>query len=166
MDWAAYLKYLQAVLKEFDTTAALPDELLIQYLWDSLNPSIRAQLDKCNRNITDWQEVIEQAIDAEAKINCQALSPIRRVILTISIVIGQQKESLRTRRTPRFKKPLTPLLLIKIVLVMARLASQAKPWVGVGKKALISGEAKMANLLTLGHWYQCYYYQERPKVGW
>lgn len=38
---------------------------------DGLKSSIQAQLNKSNQDITDWQEVIEQAINVKAKINYQ-----------------------------------------------------------------------------------------------
>lgn len=69
IDLAAQLEYLQAVLEEFDTTAISLNKLLTWYFQDGLKASIRAQLDKRDWNIADWQETIEWAIDAKAKIN-------------------------------------------------------------------------------------------------
>lgn len=77
MDWAAHLENLQAVLKEFDTVAAPNEDLLIRYFRDGLRPSIRAQLDERDRDLDNWQEVIERAIDAEAKAGRQAPSLAR-----------------------------------------------------------------------------------------
>lgn len=74
MDWSVYLEHLQAVLKEFDVAAAPADDLLIRYFRDGLRPSIRAQMDERDRDLADWQEVIERAVDAEAKAACQAPS--------------------------------------------------------------------------------------------
>lgn len=72
-------------------------------------------------------------------------------MLAIPMAIGQQKESLRIRRTLRLKKPLIFLLLIKIVVMVARIASQinqVKLLVGPDKKALIQEKARKGNLET------------------
>lgn len=74
MYWVTYLEYLQTVLKEFNTAATSPDELLIYYFRDDLRSSIQAQLEKWDQNIADWQEAKEHAIVAEAKINFQTPS--------------------------------------------------------------------------------------------
>ncbi len=42
LDWAAHLKYLQAVIKEFDPTSASNKTTLIHYFQEGLRPSIRA----------------------------------------------------------------------------------------------------------------------------
>lgn len=36
MDWVTHLEHFQVILKKFDIIVTLPDELLIQYFWDSL----------------------------------------------------------------------------------------------------------------------------------
>lgn len=72
MDWAAHLEYLKAVLKEFDPVAAPNEDLLIRYFRDGLRPSIRAQLDEWDRDLDNWQEVIERCINAKAKAGRQA----------------------------------------------------------------------------------------------
>ncbi len=71
MDWAAYLEYLQAVLKEFDPTGAPNKTTLIRYFREGLRPSIRAQLDHWRRDLDAWEEVVEKAGDVEAKANLQ-----------------------------------------------------------------------------------------------
>ncbi len=45
LDWAAYLEYLQAMLKKFDPTGAPNETTLIHYFREGLCLSIRAQLD-------------------------------------------------------------------------------------------------------------------------
>ena len=42
LDWATYFRYLQAVLREFNSIAASNDDNLIQYFRKGLRPSIRA----------------------------------------------------------------------------------------------------------------------------
>ena len=50
-DWAAYLEHLQAVLREFDPTATLNEEIMIRYFREGLKPSIWAQLDARGREL-------------------------------------------------------------------------------------------------------------------
>ena len=46
MDWAAHLEHLQTMLRKFNSTAALNEEVLICYFCDGLRPSIQAQTDE------------------------------------------------------------------------------------------------------------------------
>lgn len=46
MDWTTYLKYLEAILKEFDIATAILYKLFIQYFYNDLRLSIWVQLDK------------------------------------------------------------------------------------------------------------------------
>ncbi len=71
LDWAAQLKHLQAMLKEFDPTGAPNETTLICYFREGLRPSIRAQLDHQRRDLDGWEEVVEKAGDVEAKANLQ-----------------------------------------------------------------------------------------------
>lgn len=59
MDQTAYFKYLQAVFKKFDATATINKDFLINYFWDKLKPSICAQLDKQDRDLEKWQDIIK-----------------------------------------------------------------------------------------------------------
>lgn len=68
-----HLKYLQSVLKKFDAVIAHLNNFPIQYLQNGLKLSIYAQLDKKNRDLDNWQEVIERAINTKAQIACQVL---------------------------------------------------------------------------------------------
>ena len=43
MDWAAHLKQLQTVLREFDADAVILESVLIRLFRDGLRPSIRAK---------------------------------------------------------------------------------------------------------------------------
>ena len=78
-DWAAHLEHLQAVLKEFDPIAAPDEEVLIRYFRDGLRPSIQAQMDNRNRELDSWDEVLEKAIEAEAKASLQPASSVREM---------------------------------------------------------------------------------------
>lgn len=72
MDWLAYIKYLQSILKKFHNITTPMDDLLIWYFWDGMRLSICAQWDKREYNLDNWQVVIKQAIYAKAKAAWQA----------------------------------------------------------------------------------------------
>lgn len=74
MDWATHLKHLQVVLKEFNAIVAPSKDLLIGYFRDGLKLSIYAQLDKKNRDLENWQDLIKQTIDTKAKVGWQPFS--------------------------------------------------------------------------------------------
>ena len=73
------MEHLQAVLREFDSVAAPNDDSLIQYFKESLRPSIRAQLDARGQELDSWDEVVEKAVDAEAKASLQLYSRTRKI---------------------------------------------------------------------------------------
>ncbi len=79
LDWAAHLKHLQVVLKEFNPTGAPNKTTLIDYFREGLRPSIRAQLDHQGRDLDAWEEVVEKAGDAKAKANLQPPFYIRKI---------------------------------------------------------------------------------------
>ncbi len=79
LDWPAYLKHLQAVLKKFDPFAITNKEILICYLWEGLHSSIWAQLDNQGRNLDGWDKVVEKAVSVEAKANLQPPSGTREI---------------------------------------------------------------------------------------
>lgn len=67
MDWLAYIEHLQPIIQEFDNAAALTNDVLIRYFQDGMRPSIRAQMDKRNQELNNWQAGVERAVDGEAK---------------------------------------------------------------------------------------------------
>lgn len=67
MNWAIYFKNWQAVLKEFDVVAVFNKDLLIWYFWYELKFSICIHLYNQDRDLKNWQEIIEKAIDTKAK---------------------------------------------------------------------------------------------------
>ena len=79
MDWAAQLEHLQTVLREFDSTAAPNEEVLICYFYNSLKSSIQAQKDERGRDLDTWEEAIKKTIDVEAKAACQPQSLMREI---------------------------------------------------------------------------------------
>ncbi len=71
LDWAAYLKHPQSVLKKLDPTGAPNKTTLIRYFQERLHPFIWAQLDHRGRDLDGWKEVVEKIGDVEAKANLQ-----------------------------------------------------------------------------------------------
>lgn len=54
MNQSVYMKYLQFILKKFDSVATSMDNLLIWYFQDGLTPSISIQLDKRDHDLDNW----------------------------------------------------------------------------------------------------------------
>ena len=73
------MEHLQAILKEFDPVAAPNKETLIRYFWDGLCLSIWAQVDNREQDLNAWKEVVEKAVNAEAKAGLQPHSMIREI---------------------------------------------------------------------------------------
>ena len=76
LNWAAYLKHLQAVLRKFDPNATLNEEIMIRHFWEGLKPSVWAQLDTRGRNQDSWEEAVEKTVNAKAKTLLQSSSSI------------------------------------------------------------------------------------------
>ena len=68
-DGVAYLNHFQAILKEFNPTYAPNKTTFIHYLRDGLYPSIWALFNYQRQDLDMWDEVVEKAGDAKAKIN-------------------------------------------------------------------------------------------------
>lgn len=78
-DWASHLEHPQAILVEFNADGA-PDELyLICFFREGLQPSIKAQMEQRGRELDSWDQLVEKAIDAEAKAVLQPPSGIREM---------------------------------------------------------------------------------------
>lgn len=74
IDWLAYLEHLQVVSKEFNVIMTFIDNLFIWYFWDILKLLIYSQIDEKDKDLADWQEVIELTIYFKAKTTCQIAS--------------------------------------------------------------------------------------------
>ena len=59
--------------------AAPHDDSLIRYLREGLRPSIRAQLDARGQDLDSWDEVVEKAVNVEAKASLQLPSKTREM---------------------------------------------------------------------------------------
>ncbi len=79
MDWAAHLKHLQVVLKEFNRISASNETTLICYFREGLRPSIQAQLDHRKQDLDAWEEMVEKIGNAKAKVNLQPPFYIREI---------------------------------------------------------------------------------------
>ena len=66
-DWAAHLEYLQSTLIEFDSECAPEEGTIIRYFREDLRPSVRVQMEQRGRELDSFKELVEKAIDAEAK---------------------------------------------------------------------------------------------------
>ena len=73
------MKHLQVVLKVFDSIAAPNEETLIHYFQDGFRPFIEAQVENRRQDLNAWKEVIEKAVNTEAKISLQTHSMIREI---------------------------------------------------------------------------------------
>lgn len=55
---------------------ALNEDLLIWYFWDYLRLYICVQINEYNKNLENWQEMFEKAINTKAKVDRQSYSLI------------------------------------------------------------------------------------------
>ena len=76
-DWASHLKHLQFIFIEFDADGAPEESTLICLFREELKPSIQAQMEQRGRENDNWEELIEKAIDAKAKVGLQPSSYVR-----------------------------------------------------------------------------------------
>ena len=66
-DWAAHLEYLQSILIEFDSECAPEEGTMIRYFREGLRPSVRVEMEQRGRELDSFEELVEKAVDAEAK---------------------------------------------------------------------------------------------------
>lgn len=78
-DWASHLEHLQAILLEFDADGAPEESELIRFFREGLKPSVKAQMEQCSRELDSWDELVEKAIDAEAKASLQPAPILRKM---------------------------------------------------------------------------------------
>lgn len=76
LNCAAHLEYLQAVFREFDSAINPNKKTMIQYFWKSL----RLGLVGCLKpGIRLWEEVVEKAVNIEAKVLLQSPFSTRKI---------------------------------------------------------------------------------------
>ncbi len=73
-DWAAHLKHLQSILREFHTECAQSESLLGRYFYEGLRPSIKLWIDEESQEQLGWDNLIKKATKAEAKAKLQGPS--------------------------------------------------------------------------------------------
>ena len=66
-DWAAHLEYLQSILIEFDSKWTPEEGTMIWYFRGGLCPSVRVEMEQRGRELDSFKELVEKAVDAEAK---------------------------------------------------------------------------------------------------
>ena len=66
-DWAAYLKYLQSILIEFDLDYAPEEGTMIWYFREGLWPSVQVKIEQRGWELDSFEEIVEKAVDTKAK---------------------------------------------------------------------------------------------------
>ena len=70
-DWASHLEHLQSILQEFDADGAPKESDLIRFFREGLKPSVKTQMEQRGWELDSWEQLIEKAIEAEAKAGLQ-----------------------------------------------------------------------------------------------
>ena len=78
-NWASYLEYLQSIVLRFDIDGAPEKSDLIRFFREGLKPSIKAQMEQEGQELDTWKEMIEKAVEIEAKAGLQLASYIREM---------------------------------------------------------------------------------------
>ena len=137
-DWASYLEYFQSILQEFNEEGAPEEFDLIWFFRESLRLSIKAQIEQWGREHDSWKELVEKAIDAEAKTSLQPPLILHEMDqycphnnqLAHSTVAKSQASSTRDSYDNPVKKLLPPLALKPFNSSLARSSetSNKKAW--------------------------------------
>ena len=67
LDWTAHLEQLQSILLEYNPVGAPIKPTILRYFWESLKPSILAELEHRDLELESFDQMVKKAIDAEAK---------------------------------------------------------------------------------------------------
>ena len=70
-DWASYFEHLQSIFQKFDADGALKKSDLIRFFWEGLKPLVKAQMEQRGWELDSWEQLIEKAIETEAKAGLQ-----------------------------------------------------------------------------------------------
>ena len=74
-DWASHFQHLQSILSEFDRT---PNKLImICYFRKGFKPSIRVKMEQHDREAIDFEEMVQRAVNAEAKAGLRSSAMVR-----------------------------------------------------------------------------------------
>ena len=78
-DWASHLQHLQSILAEFDTVGAPDESTMIRYFREGLKPSIKVEMEQQDRALTSFKEMVQKAVNAEAKAGLRSSIMVRDV---------------------------------------------------------------------------------------
>ena len=79
LDWASHLEHLQSILLEFDADGAPREPTMIRYFREGLKPSIKAEIDQRDRELDSFEELVQKAVNAEAKAALRPCSTTREM---------------------------------------------------------------------------------------
>ena len=66
-DWASYFQHLQSILSEFDLIRTPNKLTMICYFREGLKPSIKVEIEQQDRESTNFEEMVQKAVNAETK---------------------------------------------------------------------------------------------------
>ena len=76
-DWASHLQHPQSIVSEFDSIQ-IPDELtIICYFRKSFKPFIKVEIEQQNRESMDFEEMVQKAVNAEARAGLRSSTIVR-----------------------------------------------------------------------------------------
>ena len=108
-DWAAYLKYLQFILIEFDSKCAPKEAIMIRYFPKGLCPSIRMKMKQYGRELDNFEELVKKTINVEAKAALRPRSYARKTdqhcFWSSWPSIAKASTQSQSMKDPRFEKP-------------------------------------------------------------
>ena len=78
-DWASHLEHLQSILLEFNSDGVPEESDLIRFFREGLKTLVKAQMEQIGRKLDSWEELVEKAIDGEAKASLQPHSFLREM---------------------------------------------------------------------------------------
>ena len=76
-EWAAHLEYLQSILLKFDAEWAPAESTMVRYFHKGLKPSVWAKMKQRGQELHSFEELVQKAVDAEAKAALRPCSYIR-----------------------------------------------------------------------------------------
>lgn len=70
-DWASHFEHLESILLEFGADGAPKESDLIRFFREGLKTLIKAQMEQRGRELDSREELVEKAVDVEAKAGLQ-----------------------------------------------------------------------------------------------
>ena len=75
-DWGAHLEFLRSILTKFDANWALAKATMIRIFQEDFWPSVRVEMNQCNRKLDSFKEIIERVVNVEATAKLKPSSNI------------------------------------------------------------------------------------------